>query len=99
MLKKVEADITRPEVGPRQPPPVSAIPILQHGRANFPQFSRVEKNGKVAVLINDGNGWIIHCEQGALQNPWTKAPFRILEHCRSAAKYFLRRGRWPKIKP
>ena len=63
--------------------------------APFPQYDRVEFNGKVAVLINDGRGWLAHTDEGVLQNPWTGAPFNQLCHARSAIKARFKFGRWP----
>lgn len=67
--------------------------------APFPLYDRLEFAGKLAILINlDGSGWKALTEHGELINPWTGAPFRKLEDCRKAVKFFLKKSKWPKIK-
>lgn len=65
---------------------------------SFPQFERVEHESKVAILINEGTGWIVQTPHGPRINPWTKAPFQSLSHARKMARKFLRVGWWPQPK-
>jgi hypothetical protein len=67
----------------------------KHQAPPFPQYDRVEANGRVAILINDGRGWLAHCHDGVHQNPWTGAPFNQLVNAKKAIKARLKFGKWP----
>lgn len=69
--------------------------VAQEG---FPQYHRFERHGKVALLINQGPGWVIHCPEGVFQNPWTKKPWTRMKHAKQGVKALWRLGRWPEFK-
>lgn len=64
--------------------------------APFPQFHRLDLDGRVAILVQDNpESFIAITEQGTWLNPWTKQPFKKLKDCKKSVKYRLQKGFWP----
>ncbi len=63
--------------------------------APFPQYSRIESDGNTAFFVNEGRGWLIHCQDGVFQNPWTAKPFNKLCHAKKAIMFWFDHKKWP----
>lgn len=63
-----------------------------------PKAIRVEAHGRMAFVIWTPRGYLVHTDQGVMNNPWTSLPFRRADHARNAIKAFFKYGRWPRKK-